>query len=71
MRPPDAPVRDCDGLIIWRVRVTCPQEMTCTVCGETTTTGYCARCGGDTDGNAKTPMVRTLDYLQPGEYEVR
>jgi hypothetical protein len=69
--PPDAPVRDCDGLPVWRVRVATVNEMTCTVCGETTTIGYCARCGTDTDCNPHTPLVRTLDYLRPGEYEAR
>lgn len=67
-----APVRDLDGLAVWRVRVASQDEMTCTQCGETTDTGRCYRCGADLDDfdGIETPMVPTLSYLKPGEYDL-
>jgi hypothetical protein len=58
-----------------RVRVGHREEKTCTVCGETTTTNYCVRCGrvtptGEIIG-AGTKLVKTLDYLHDGEYEIK
>jgi len=66
------PVRDLDGLAVWRVRVASQDEMTCTQCGETTDTGRCYRCGADLDDfdGIETPMVPTLSYLKPGEYDL-
>lgn len=57
------------------VTLVSPDEMTCLVCGETFTGQYCDRCGVSEDGstrfpNGKTPAVRTLDYLQEGEYRL-
>lgn len=70
-----APVRTVDGTPLWRVRVGAEYEMTCRVCGETTETGRCYRCGNDLDELAdldgiETPMVPTLAYLKPGEYDL-
>ena len=69
------PVRTVDGLPLWRVRVGAEYEMTCRVCGETSETGRCYRCGNDLDELAdldgiETPMVPTLAYLKPGEYDL-
>ena len=64
-----APVRTVDGLPLWRVRVASAQETTCRVCGETSDTGRCYRCGNDLDG-IETPMVPTISYLKPGEYDL-
>ena len=64
-----APVRTLDGLPIWRVRVASEQETTCRICGETSDNGRCYRCGNDLDG-IETPMVPTLSYLNPGEYDL-
>jgi len=63
------PVRTIDGTPLWRVRVASADEMTCTVCGETTDTGRCYRCSHGYDG-IETPMVPTLSYLKPDEYEL-
>ena len=63
------PVRTVDGIALWRVRVASADEMTCTVCGETTDTGRCYRCSHGYDG-IETPMVPTLSYLKPDEYEL-
>lgn len=58
------------------VTLTSPNEMTCLVCGETFPAGgYCERCGIGEDGSTrfpagKTPAVRTLEYLQEGEYRL-
>lgn len=62
------PVRDMDGLVLHRIKVYDASELTCTVCGETSPDGKCWRCGKGLDP-ALTPMVPTVSYLQPGEYE--
>lgn len=62
------PVRDMDGLVLHRIRVVSPEEMTCLECGETTVEGKCWRCGRGFDA-AATPMVPTISYLKPEEYE--
>lgn len=58
-----------------RVRVYSVQEMTCTECGETTIEAYCIRCGRPaSDGRIiakRTMLVRTVDYLHEGEYEIK
>lgn len=69
--PPTELVRDAEGMPIWRVRVASTNEMTCRICGEVTTGAYCERCGYDESEAVETPMVRTIDYLRPGEYEIR
>ena len=60
-----APVRDCEGHIVRRVRV--PRgELTCVQCGETTTENYCTRCSLDEDGRRKRgagTLIPTMDYL--------
>lgn len=61
------PVRDCNGLPVWRVVVSSPREMTCTVCGETSIDGRCWRCGKGTE-SARTKMVPTTTYLREDEY---
>ena len=69
------PVRDVHGSVVWRVRITSPQEMTCTVCGETTVAEYCIRCAAEAEANHRYAvrkagtLVPTLSYLKPGEYE--
>ncbi len=71
------PVRDVHGRVVWRVRITSPQEMTCTVCGETTTEEYCIRCAAEAEINLqRNPasqvgrrLVPTLSYLRENEYE--
>ena len=53
-------------------------EQTCTLCGETTSIGYCVRCnedllkGGSKANRAKRAgkLVPTTSYLKPEEYEV-
>ena len=54
-------------------------EMTCTVCGETSAWGYCVRCNEEVKiiGNnfaqvthGKGHLVPTTSYLKPEEYEV-
>ena len=67
--PDDGPVRDCEGFAVHRVRVVNAGELTCTVCGETTVDGVCWRCGKGFDP-AATPMVPTVSYLEPEEYEL-
>ncbi len=62
------PVRGVDGLVLHRIRVVSPEEMTCLQCGETTVEGKCWRCGRGADA-AVTPMVPTVSYLNPEEYE--
>jgi hypothetical protein len=67
---PDLPVAP-------RVKVT-RDEQTCTLCGETTSIGYCVRCnedllkGGSKANRAKRAgkLVPTTSYLKPEEYEV-
>ena len=66
--PNCAPVRGVDGLVLHRIRVVSPEEMTCLECGETTVEGKCWRCGRGFDA-AETPMVPTVSYLNPDEYE--
>lgn len=74
-RPPTAsgdpdcdPVRGIDGLVLHRIKVYDAEELTCTVCGETSPDGKCWRCGKGLDP-ALTPMVPTISYLQDDEYE--
>ena len=74
-RPPTAlnepdcgPVRDMDGMTVHRIKVFDVSELTCTVCGEVSADGKCWHCGRGLDP-ASTPMVPTVSYLQPGEYE--
>lgn len=67
-RPPTANSFDWQ-----RVRVGHREEQTCTACGETTTTGYCIRCGrvtkiGDIIAG-DSQLVPTLSYLNAGEYQ--
>ena len=62
------PVRDMNGMTLHRIRVYDANELTCTVCGETSPDGKCWRCGKGLDP-ALTPMVPTVSYLQPDEYE--
>ncbi len=62
------PVRGVDGLVLHRIKVVSPQEMTCLECGETTVEGKCWRCGRGFDA-AVTPMVPTVSYRNPNEYE--
>jgi hypothetical protein len=66
--PDCEPVRDVDGFIRHRILVVSPEEKTCLVCGETTLSDRCPTCGKGFD-DAATPMVPTVSYLQPGEYE--
>lgn len=68
-QPEDGPVRSVEGLAIHRIRVVSPAELTCTVCGETSLDGVCWRCGKRWEP-AHTPMVPTLTYLNPDEYEL-
>jgi hypothetical protein len=64
------PTGDTQQLVI----VIAPDEMTCLGCGETFPAGrMCWRCGerdGDDYRRELPPAVRTLDYLQPGEYRL-
>jgi len=66
--PECGPVRGIDGLILHRIKVYDAEELTCTVCGETSPDGKCWRCGKGLDP-ALTPMVPTISYLNPDEYE--
>jgi len=66
--PNCGPVRGVNGLVLHRILVVSPDEMTCLECGETTVEGKCWRCGRGFDA-AETPMVPTVSYLNPGEYE--
>jgi hypothetical protein len=66
---PDLPVAP-------RIKVT-RDEQTCTLCGETTSIGYCVRCNEDLKGGSKVnrkaragKLVLTTSYLKPEEYEV-
>lgn len=68
-QPDDGPVRDCDGFAVHRIRVTNCNEMTCVVCGEVTVDNVCWTCGRGFDP-AVTPMVPTISYLKPDEYEM-
>lgn len=60
-----------------RIRVG-KEELTCTVCGETSAWGYCVRCNEEAHGNGENAkrrtlaqhMVPTVSYLRDGEYEV-
>ncbi len=61
-----------------RIRVG-KEELTCTVCGETSAWGYCVRCNEEVGvmGNKHAQvaanrgrMVPTVSYLKDGEYEV-
>ena len=66
-------MRDVDGFAIWRVRVV-KGEVTCQQCGEVYVPSVfrvCPRCNNklDDDETMATPVVPTVDYLQPGEYE--
>ena len=74
------PVRDCEGHIVWHVRVT-PDELTCLDCGEVAIRGHCVRCAvdepdeGDEDAPDPTPrtmrpqrLVPTVSYLREGEW---
>lgn len=69
------PVRDCHGHVVWRVKLASPQEMTCTVCGETTVDAYCIRCAAEADTNHRyavrkaDTLVPTTSYLYEDEYE--
>lgn len=69
------PVRDLHGHVVWRVKVTSAWEMTCTICGETTTDDYCIRCSAEPDINQRYAVVKagrlvpTLSYLRENEYE--
>lgn len=58
-----------DGAAVWLVKVSSPRELTCTICGETSGDGYCWRCGKGTEA-AATPMVPTVSYLRPDEYDL-
>ncbi len=68
MAPPSTPVRNLDGLAVWRVKVG-RGELTCTLCGETiaSTENVCWRCGKVL---ARVSAVPTLNYLKEGEYEL-
>lgn len=68
-QPEDGPVRDCDGFAVHRVKVVSATELTCTVCGDTNIDGKCWRCGKALDP-ADTPMIPTVSYLNPDEYEL-
>lgn len=75
-RPPTAlnepgcgPVRNMDGMVLHRIKVISSDEMTCLECGDVTVEGKCWRCGRGVDA-ATTPMVPTLSYLNPDEYEL-
>ena len=78
------PVRDCEGHVVWRVRVTA-NEMTCLDCGEIATHShdsvgnpltYCPRCTTDEelDGEERLDLRRnarlvpTMSYLREGEW---
>jgi hypothetical protein len=62
------PVRDMDGITVHRIKVYDATELTCTVCGDTSTDGKCWNCGKGFDP-AATPMVPMISYLNPDEYE--
>lgn len=68
----DAPVRDLEGHVRWRVRVA-PGELTCVGCGETFARGKeCPRCAMDEHGKPAAvvpPAVETVSYLREGEWE--
>lgn len=66
--PGCGPVRDMDGMSVHRIKVYDSTELTCTVCGEVSADGKCWHCGRGLDP-ASTPMVPTVSYLNPGEYE--
>jgi hypothetical protein len=66
--PKCCPVRGIDGMVLHRIKVVSPDEMTCLECGDTTVEGKCWRCGRGADA-ALTPMVPTVSYLNPEEYE--
>jgi hypothetical protein len=67
--PDCEPVRNVDGFVMHRIKVVSPIEKTCTQCWETTTDDVCWRCGKGLDP-AATPMVPTISYLNPDEYEL-
>lgn len=69
------PVRDMQGIPVWRIRVA-PGELTCLSCGETTNDAYCARCdsmqgqiGHNKPGAPHAQLVPTISYLHPEEYD--
>jgi hypothetical protein len=66
--PACEPVRNMDGWTVHRIKVYDATELTCTVCGETSTDGKCWHCGKGLDP-AATPMVPTVSFLKPEEYE--
>lgn len=66
-RQPPTPAPDCEP-VLHRIRVYSPEELTCTVGGDTAIDGKCWHCGRGMDP-AATPMVPTISYLQPDEYE--
>lgn len=68
-QPEDGPVRGVEGWAVHRIRVVSPAELTCTVCGETSLDGVCWRCGKRWEP-AHTPMIPTISYLRPDEYEL-
>lgn len=62
------PVRDHRGFTVWRVRVTTLEERTHRVCGEILMDGdICWTCGRRPPANE---LVRTIDFLREGEYEL-
>ncbi len=75
---PDAvlmqPVRDCNGHVVWRVKVP-PGEFTCLDCGETTTGAYCWRCVDERklishhEAIKSARLVPTMSYLHDDEVE--
>ena len=66
--PDCGPVRNVDGMVLHRIKVYSPEELTCVVCGEVSVDGKCWTCGNEFDP-AETPMVPTISYLKPDEYE--
>ena len=63
------PVRDCEGHVVWRVRVA-PGEKTCLACGEVAINNRCVRCSLTDDGQVAdaTPLMPTVSYLREGEW---
>ena len=63
------PVHDGDGRPVPHIRIAL-DELTCILCGETTTEGYCPRRGDErhlgTDPDAT--LVPTTSYLRQLEY---
>lgn len=67
--PDCEPVRNVAGFVVPRIKVVSRREMTCTQCWDTTTEDVCWRCGKGLDP-AATPMIPTISYLEPDEYEL-